>query len=173
MYSKPIHPATVHFPIAFITLAGVLDLLYAAATTPATAGYVQSTLKSLEFALPLNLLPTLSYYATIISLVTLTPAILSGIAQLLPLIKRDGFGSSKVKTAVAHAALNDISAGLLAYNWQTRSTVLNYTPSTVNIALSSALAVPMVLYSASLGGSLVYNYGMGIGSSTSRGKKTQ
>jgi uncharacterized membrane protein len=94
----------------------------------------------------------------------MVPSILSGGSQLLPLIQRDGLQTSKAKTGVAHAAMNDVVAAALAYNWWTRRNVPGFTPSPLNLVLSGLVAMPMVLYSAKLGGDLVYTYGMGIGS---------
>jgi uncharacterized membrane protein len=170
-YSHPLHPATVHWPIAAISLTGGLDLLHAAATSPMTSSYVAAAAKSVQFQIPLSLLPTLSHYTTIAALVTMVPSIVSGGSQLLPLIQRDGLSTSKAKTGVLHAAMNDVVFAALTYNWWTRRNIPGFTPTPLNLALSGLVALPMVLYSAKLGGDLVYTYGMGIGSS--RAKKSQ
>ncbi|KAF4636609.1 hypothetical protein G7Y89_g1472 [Cudoniella acicularis] len=161
MAGKPIHPATVHFPITFITLAGLLDLLHGAAESPITSSFVASAVKTIGLDFPLSVVPVLSFYATILALITIVPAILSGGSQLLPLIQRDGFGTAKARAALAHALLNDVATAMLGYNFWTRRTVVNYVPNTTNIALSGALALPLVLFAASLGGELVYTYGGG------------
>jgi hypothetical protein len=136
-----------------------------------TSGYVAAAAKTAQFQIPLTMLPVLSHYTTIAALVTMVPSILSGGSQLLPVIQRDGFKSSKAKTGVAHAAMNDVVAAALAYNWWTRRNVPGFTPSPLNLVLSGLVALPMVMYSAKLGGDLVYTYGMGIGSS--KAKKSQ
>jgi len=169
-----IHPATVHFPITFIALTGSLDLLYSATKFPPTASLILSTFKYLEVPSALvELLPQLSYYTTILALVTTVPSVVTGVGALLPYIQRDGFGSPKVRTGLQHAGLNDIAAAMLAYNWWTRRRVEDLAPTAVNTMLSGALALPVMLYAASLGGHLVYEYGMGVGKSSNKQKKSQ
>lgn len=123
--------------------------------------------------MPLALLPALSYYSTILALITAIPAVLSGAWELVPLIYRDGFGTRKVQTGLTHAVLNDVAMGMAAYNWRSRRAVEGFAPSTLNVALSAALAVPVMFFAAHLGGDLVYSQGMGVGRSRDRGKKTQ
>lgn len=90
---------------------------------------------------------------------------------MLPLIKRDGLGTKKVKTALAHAGLNDTVMVMLVYNWWTRRNVEGFAPSSINLAVSSSLAMPVVFFAASLGGKLVYEHGMGMArASTGKGK---
>ncbi|RDL39866.1 Uncharacterized protein BP5553_04206 [Venustampulla echinocandica] len=173
MAGKPLHPATTHFPIASITLAGLLDILHAAATSPSTEPFVAAAFKSLDIQLSLALLPVLSYYAIIIALITAIPAVLSGAWELLRLIARDGYGTRKARTALAHGALSNIATGITAYNWWSRRAVEGFAPSTLNVALSAALAMPVMVFAASLGGDLVYSQGMGVGRSKDTGKKTQ
>ena len=110
--------------------------------------------------------PVLSYYSTIITILTTLPAVATGIAQLAPVIQRDGFSSKKAKVGAMHALLNDVALITTVYNWWTRSQQVGFTPSTTNVLLSAALALPMTMYSAYLGGSLVYEYGMGFSKST-------
>jgi uncharacterized membrane protein len=153
-------------------LTGFLDLLHAATAFPPTASFVLSAFKFLDLQLTLvDLLPLLSYYTTILALLTTIPAIITGFSDLLPLILRDGFNVSKVRARLAHAALNDVATLSLAFNWWTRRRVDFKTPTTLNIALSGLLAVPVMFYAASLGGHLVYGYGMGVGKSSSKRKQ--
>jgi uncharacterized membrane protein len=166
----------VHFPIAAIALTGALDILHVAATNPLTSSHVVSIVKTLDFQIPLGLLPMLSYYSTIAALLATVPAVLSGGSQLLPLIQKHGFKSPKVKTAIAHAMLNDLVAFGMAYNWWTRRNVVGFAPSTVNLILSGVLGIPVVFFAAKLGGDLVYTYGMGMengrADASAKGKKS-
>lgn len=114
----------------------------------------------------------LSYYSTIITILVTVPAVVTGIVQLAPVIKRDGFQSKKAKVGAAHALLNDVALFATIYNWWTRSQQVGFTPSTTNVLISAGLALPMTMYSAYLGGSLVYEYGMGF-SRSSPLKKSQ
>ena len=110
----------------------------------------------------------LSYYSTILTILTTLPAVVTGVVQLAPVIQRDGFQSKKAKVGAVHALLNDIALFGTIYNWWTRSQQIGFTPSTTNVLVSSALALPITMYSAYLGGSLVYEYGMGFSRATLR-----
>lgn len=114
----------------------------------------------------------LSYYSTIITILVTLPAVVTGVAQLAPVIQRDGFQSKKAKIGAVHALLNDIALIGTIYNWWTRSQQIGFTPSTTNVLVSAGLALPITMYSAYLGGSLVYEYGMGF-SRSSPLKKSQ
>ena len=91
----------------------------------------------------------------------------------MPLVKRDGFGSKKAQTAVTHALLNDLVLFGAIYNWWTRRDTPGFEPSGVNLFISCLFALPTTLFAAYLGGSLVYNYGMGVGRKSSKDKKAQ
>ncbi|KAF2465633.1 uncharacterized protein BDR25DRAFT_270343 [Lindgomyces ingoldianus] len=173
MANHPKHPATVHFPITFITLTGALDVLYLASTHPTTAGLVASASKTLDVQLSPSMIPQLSYYTTLLTLITAVPAVLSGAIELMPLIKRNGFGSRKAQIGVLHAMLNDVGVFGSAYNWWTRRTVVGFEPSGTNVLISSVLALPTCLFAAYLGGALVYTYGMGVGRGRNKVKKAQ
>jgi uncharacterized membrane protein len=142
--------------------------------TPATAGAVATVFKTLDIAIPTSLLPTLSYYSTIFTLLSAVPAVISGALELQPVIARDGFGSKKAQAGVLHALVNDLTLFGAAYNWWVRRTTTGFVPSTTNVVISAALAVPASFFAAYLGGQLVYQYGMGVGrGSSSNAKKAQ
>lgn len=92
---------------------------------------------------------------------------------MLPLIKRDGFNTKKAKVGAAHAAINYMTTAGAAYNWYTRRGNQGFVPSDTNVLISSLVAAPATVFAASLGGSLVYVYGMGIGGGGARAKKAQ
>ncbi|KAF2643618.1 hypothetical protein P280DRAFT_478367 [Massarina eburnea CBS 473.64] len=170
--SHPKHPATVHFPITFTVVTGVLDALYLASITPSTSSAVASAFKSLNLQIPIALLPTLSYYTTILTLITAVPAIITGALEFMPVVQRDGLSSKKAQAGVLHALINDITLFGAAYNWWSRSGTTGFLPTTTNAAVSAAV-VPAVFGAAFLGGQLVFHYGMGIGrggSTTTKGK---
>ena len=145
-------------------------MFYAAASSPATAPLIQSALKSLDVQVYLNAIPLLSYYTTILALITAIPAIVTGGMELMPLIQRDGLNTPKARIGVAHAMLNDLGVFALAYNWWTRRAMNDFAPSATNLAISAALALPASSFAAYLGGSLVYGYGMGVGRASSKAK---
>lgn len=169
---KPIHPATVHFPIAFLSLAWGLDILYAATTKLQLAPLVKSVGTSL---------PDISrgaHYLQAIGLITAIPAVLSGGQQLIKMksnnqaFEADGKTMRpKFATALTHAALNDVALLAAAYSWYTRRENVGLLPSDANL-LISVVVLPILFYSASLGGKLVYNYGVGINLAKSKGKAT-
>ncbi|KAK7179958.1 hypothetical protein DPSP01_009874 [Paraphaeosphaeria sporulosa] len=169
----PKHPATVHFPLTFTFLTGVLDAIYLASVTPATSGTVATVFKTLDIAIPTSLLPTLSYYSTILTLLTAIPAVISGALELQPVIARDGFSSKKAQAGVSHALVNDIALFGAAYNWWVRRSTTGFVPDTTNVAISAALALPASFFAAYLGGQLVYQYGMGVGRGSSAARKAQ
>jgi uncharacterized membrane protein len=98
--------------------------------------------------------PVLSYYSTILTLLFTAPAVATGVQQLMPVIQRDGFSSKKAKVGVLHAAINDLAAIGALYNWWTRR-------DTPGFLISTVVALPMTMYAAYLGGSLVYIHGLG------------
>lgn len=169
-YSHPVHPALVHFPIAFLSLTYGLDTLHGLATP-------------LSMPIFRDLKPYLvdisraSHYANILGILTTLPAIVTGSAELIGMyrsnglyekVKRESDGqvvqsqiNPKVALAVSHAALNDISLAISVYNWYTRRNVPDFMPSNANMLLS-ALALPGLMLSGYLGGAMVYKYGVGV-----------
>jgi uncharacterized membrane protein len=139
--------------------------IYSARLTP--------SVKTFDIQIPLTLLPTLSYYSTILTIVTAIPAVVTGGMEFMPVIQRDGFSSQKAQTGVLHALLNDITVFGAIFNWWSRRNENAFTPSTTNVAISAG-AIPLSIGAAYLGGSLIYKYGMGVGKgSGSKQKKSQ
>ena len=185
---KPVHPATglslpllpssaakadlfqVHFPIAFLSLAWGLDILYALATKLQLAPLVKSVGPSL---------PDISrgaHYLQALGLITAVPAVLSGGQQLMKMksnnqaFEADGKTMRpKFQTALTHAALNDVALLTGAYSWYMRRQSVDLLPSDMNLLISAVL-LPILLFSASLGGKLVFNYGVGINLAKTKGK---
>lgn len=162
----------MHFPIAFLSLAWGLDILYAATTKLQLAPLVKSVGTSL---------PDISrgaHYLQAIGLVTAVPAVLSGAQQLIKMknnnqaFEADGKTMRpKFATTLTHAALNDVALVVAAYSWYTRRESVGLLPSDVNLLISVVL-LPVLFYSARLGGKLVYNYGVGINLAKPKGKGT-
>jgi uncharacterized membrane protein len=171
--SHPKHPATVHFPITFTCLTGALDIFHVASKNRTTAPFVNAALKALDIAVAPGVIPHLSYYTTLLSIITSVPATATGAWELMPLIKRDGVSSRKAQTGIAHAVLNDLMFFGAIYNWWTRRQAPGFEQSTTNIAISCFFALPTTLFAAHLGASLVYNYGMGVGRKSNKAKKAQ
>ncbi|WWC58884.1 uncharacterized protein I303_101429 [Kwoniella dejecticola CBS 10117] len=166
----PIHPATVHWPIAFLTLSfGItsLDLL------PLSL-YPTSVLP------PRATLGTLALYSAGAGVVSALPAIITGAGEAYELVRKEykekgenwgkvidsafnmkDTGGRKVKMTVKHASLNDMVVGLAAYNWYRGVYYPGEKLPQITLLLN-AIALPALLYSAMLGGRLVYEYAMGI-----------
>ncbi|KAF1988827.1 hypothetical protein K402DRAFT_461748 [Aulographum hederae CBS 113979] len=187
----PVHPATVHFPLAFLTLSYGLDIYHAIAPN------LPSSLT--------NLLPSAteltrgSYYLLSLGLLSSIPAVMSGGQQAFMMISKQGLYDTstsgkkvikpKVQTTIAHALANDVVLAISAYSWWVRrqnaaasmagkvgipTGAAAYAPETWMVGVSAVLAVGLV-FAANLGGTLVYNYGVGFRAvkSSVTGKKSQ
>jgi uncharacterized membrane protein len=111
----------------------------------------------------LNYLSLFSYASTIASIFTSLPALSSGLIEGYAMIQANGldFANPKVKVMVIHALLNDVAVAGAFYNFWTRSKVEGYLPDGVNALVSSVL-LGGVIFSAYLGGSLIYKHGVGV-----------
>lgn len=175
--SHPIHPAIVHFPIAFNILSWGLDITYALTTTYIKPGFLTS-----RFGAPTTLLDItrVSYFLMCAALITTVPAIMSGNIQLVGMIKKNGgpwekdaTGKQKstmvprIKMTITHALLNDAIFLVNLYSWWVRrgkeETSWNpgKTPTQMNMIISMVL-LPFLILTAKAGASLVYNHGVGL-----------
>ncbi|KAG9672491.1 hypothetical protein KCU99_g594, partial [Aureobasidium melanogenum] len=144
--SHPVHPATVHFPLTFLSAAYTLDTVYG----------VANRFRALAFLTPfLGDISRLGYICHVAGLVTSLPSFTSGSAELWELYKKGGINqkdkeltnpkshedinSRSIKIGLAHGALNFVAAGV-----------------------STVLTLPGVALSAALGGELVYGKGVGV-----------
>jgi uncharacterized membrane protein len=174
--SHPAHPALVHFPIAFNTLAWALDILYALTTLWVKPAFLTSRFGSASTLLDIT---RLSYFLLCAGLVTTIPAIMSGNKQLIGMISKNGGpwekdaqGKAKstmvprIKAGITHAAINDLVFIANLYSWYIRKdkeSALNpgKTPNQTNLIISMVL-LPFLLMSAKIGGTLVFNHGVGL-----------
>lgn len=169
----PIHPAIVHFPIAFNTLSWALDILYALTTT-----WLRPSFLTTRFGEPATLvdLTRLSYFLLCAGLISTVPAIMSGNVQLVGMIKKNGGpwekdsqGKQKdtmvprIKAAITHALINDVVFVVNLYSWYIRKNnkTVGRVPSDTNLLISAVL-LPLLLVSAKIGGTLVFNHGVGL-----------
>jgi len=167
----PLHPATVHFPLAFLFTSYAID-----AVQPILP-HLPSTIAS--FLPATTELTRISYYALSAGLLTSIPAVFSGGAQAWKMIQAQGIYESdnktikpKVQATIAHAASNDLLLIASAYSWYCRrqGTLINtYAPENWMIGMSVIL-LGGLLFSANLGGTLTYNYGMGMSMGKGKGK---
>ena len=173
--SRPLHPAIVHFPIAFLTITYAMDILYGLSTHPQTASWVR---KAYDFAPYLAEIARFSYFTNTLGVAVAIPTILTGGMELFAMIKRQGLLNKpqksegkadtskrihpKIKVGLAHAVMNDVGLFAAGFNWWTRRSTAGNAPTDVNIVVSS-VCLPLLLFAASLGGMLVYDYGVGVG----------
>jgi len=171
----PVHPALVHFPIAFSTLSWGLDLLYFATIT-----FKPEFLTS-RFGDSATLLDItrISYFLLCAGLITTVPTIMSGNIQLVGMIKKNGGpwekdaqGKAKstmvprIKATITHAIVNDLVFVVNLFSWYLRkdkagAVNVGKIPSNTNIILSAVL-LPTLMFAAKIGGTLTYNHGVGL-----------
>jgi len=171
--SHPVHPATIHMPIAFLMTASALDILSFIGLHSPTALYPLMKLttsttaftNNLDTVALLNYLSLFSYASTIAGLITSLPALSTGVAELYAMIQSRGLDFKNldpvVKVTLIHAGLNDLAIAGAAYNWLSRRGRTGFAVETSN-CLISAVILGGVMYSAFLGGSLIYAHGVGV-----------
>ncbi|KAK6518978.1 hypothetical protein TWF281_003669 [Arthrobotrys megalospora] len=172
--SHPVHPAIVHFPIAFLTFSHTIDILHYLTTNFSLP--ILSTLTPFfpQLLSTSRLLHTLGIFSAI-------PAILTGIAQAAAqaakpgnLYEADGKTIKKKFYVMAtHAALNDISIIVSGVSWWSRYKahgILGASEPGVNEVGVAGVVLPVMLFAASLGADLVYKYGMGFSAAKSSKK---
>ncbi|QIW98742.1 hypothetical protein AMS68_004260 [Peltaster fructicola] len=184
----PAHPATVHFPIAFLSLAYGLDILHT--VKPNLPGSVTSYIPA-DFDLT-----RASYYLLSLGLLTAIPAVVTGGQQAVKLFARQGMYEAdgktlkiKTKATIAHAVVNDIALAASAYVWYAKHQAANstivgklglssealYAPALWMVA-AQVITFGLLLFGASIGGALTYQYGVGfsaVGTSNNVGKKSK
>jgi uncharacterized membrane protein len=108
-YSHPIHPATVHFPLAFLTLANILNLLYGGVL------YMPNNPIFSRDRENLGTISILGYASNLLGIIASIPALLTGGAELYAMIQSNGLYQTddkgnktlipKVKAALMHVSI--------------------------------------------------------------------
>jgi len=174
MSEHPIHPATVHYPFAFLSLSYALDTAYGLATHASTS---KTILSIYNLAPHLGDLARFSHYVNILGILSAVPAAVTGSQQLLLMIQNQDLVSKleksqnkgatvqkmhpKMKLAFVHAAMMDLSIVGSVFNWWTRRSTAEHAPKEINLYVSAAL-LAVIFVSAHLGGSMVYDHGVGV-----------
>ncbi|PNS15536.1 hypothetical protein CAC42_795 [Sphaceloma murrayae] len=123
-------------------------------------------------------LARISYYALSLGLLTALPAVFSGAAQAIQMVGKQGLFEAdgktikiKFKTLITHVISSDIVLGVSAYTWYYRSAndAVNQ-GDFVRTGLAVLLSLGL-MFAAHNGGSLTYEYGMGL-SVGKKGKTT-
>ncbi|KAF2765633.1 hypothetical protein EJ03DRAFT_319027 [Teratosphaeria nubilosa] len=185
---KPVHPAAIHFPIAFLGLAVGLDVLHG------LSGWLPASISN---SLPIaNDMTRASYFLLCLGLITSIPAVTTGIGEAKKAIDKQGLYEQdgktikqKFKGVIAHAIANDIVIAVMTYIWYCRRSMAKdtiagkigvtglatpeaaYSPRTWMV-VAEALMGALQLFAANIGGSLTYNYGFGMAIGAG-GKKAQ
>ncbi|CAL3971532.1 unnamed protein product [Diplocarpon coronariae] len=165
--SHPLHPATVHLPIAFLFAASLLDLLaFGSLHSPLLVICLRNALGFLfPAATPAAViyhLSLFSYASTVAGILAALPAISSGLFELSAMVSARGLDLADpvVKTTLIHAGVNDAAVLGAVYNavsqWGD-----GFAPSGGNAFVSLGI-LGGVGYAAFLGGGLVYEHGVGV-----------
>jgi uncharacterized membrane protein/nitrite reductase/ring-hydroxylating ferredoxin subunit len=136
----PIHPMLVHFPIGFLVLSFLLDLV------------------SLAFPEVPNLVRG-SFYAMLLGIITALLAAVPGFVDYSD-IRRDH--PSKV-TATRHMILNLMVVAIYGINLWIRSSALSDPKISLPALLLSIIGVGLLSVSGYLGGRLIYDEGIAVG----------
>lgn len=139
-FGHPLHPAIVHFPIALFLLNLVLDI----------ASYLAG---------PSNTLFRASFYAISFGIGMAVLAALTGFVDRSD-IRLD---HPARKTSNIHMTLNLSAVGLFVINLFLRAQQLDLTQTPLIHLLLSFVGVAILLVSGYLGGTMVYDNGIGVG----------
>jgi len=174
--SHPVHPATVHFPLAFLTLANILNLLYG------TVLYFPNNPIFSRDQENLSALSILGYASNLLGIITSIPAVLTGGAELYAMINSNGLYLTdekgqkklvpKVRIALMHAGLNDLVVAGAVYNWLRERNATDFRPAGHQVVMS-AILMAVQMYAAYLGGDLIYTHGVGVQRMGEGAKKKQ
>ncbi|KAK2623525.1 hypothetical protein QTJ16_007079 [Diplocarpon rosae] len=166
--SHPLHPATVHLPIAFLLLASLLDMLaFTTLCSPLFVIHLTNALGPLfPTATPAAVtyhLSLFSYASTVLGTLTAFPAITSGVVELYTMVSARGLDLADpvVKTTLIHAGVNDVAVLGAVYNVVSKWKHVAFAPEAGNFLVSSGVLAG-IGYAAFLGGGLVYEHGVGV-----------
>lgn len=138
---SPLHPALVHIPIALFPLSSILDVASHLFTSPETR---------------------LVYAAFICLIAGIASALFAAIFGIVDYTDiRDDHPAKK--TATAHMALNLVAVGLYAGSAGLRFDAFDASATPTLPLVLSLVALAVLGYSGYLGGSLVYDHGIGVG----------
>ena len=177
--SKPVHPAAVHFPIAFLGLAYGLDLAHT--FSGSLPGFIANNIPGAAD------ISRITYFLFSLGLITALPAWITGVREAVVQISRTGMFEvqeystvmrEKFKPMIAHAVFNNVHLALATFVWYRRRAALKdsvagkligtnnpaaaaYQPKTWMIAVEGLLFV-ILMAAANVGSVLTYNFGMGM-----------
>ena len=136
----PIHPMLVHFPIGFLVLSFLLDLV--SLGFPEVPGLLRG-----------------SFYAMLLGIITALLAAVPGFVDYSD-IRRDHPGKA---TATRHMILNLMVVAIYGINLWIRSSALSDSKISLPPLLLSIIGIGLLSVSGYLGGRLVYDEGIAVG----------
>src|SRR5438067_7348696 len=136
----PIHPMLVHFPIGFLILSFLLDLV--SLGFPEVPGLLRG-----------------SFYAMLLGIITALLAAVPGFVDYSD-IRRDHPGKA---TATRHMILNLMVVAIYGINLWIRSSALSDSKISLPPLLLSIIGIGLLSVSGYLGGRLVYDQGIAVG----------
>ena len=167
------HPASVHFPIAFLALTCGLDLLQ-------TFNEVSGIAGESSFATPQEI-GKAAHYTQALGLITAIPALATGFASSLKSVSAQGLWDGqtgqlkpKMRVLLIHGAVTMLAMlGHLAI-WYSRERAISASSflgriNVQTVAFEAALTALMFV-GAALGGQLAFNFGMGMSSGQKKRK---
>lgn len=161
-------------PIGLLSLSFVLDSVQ-------VIPRLSQGLTWLKIFPPAAAVNTLSHYVGAAGLVFSIPTILTGLSELYGMWRKQveqkdtvektvqdaseapppDVSGEKLRIALTHASINSVVLGVGLWNWWVRRVDRDLVLPQAN-AWFSTFALPALFFSASLGGELVYKYGMGV-----------
>jgi len=192
--AKPIHPSTVHFPIAFLALAFSFDIVYHLSDRLPKAVTNQFP--------PYADLTRFSFYLLSIGLFSTIPAVVTGVREAVVSVQKQGLWEEgeknkgettfvvreKFKAMIAHAVIQDAVLIATATIWYQKRNAANnslagkvgvgsfstgaaaYAPTNAMV-IGEAILLAMIAMGGNIGHVLAFNFGMGL--SVGGGKKKQ
>jgi uncharacterized membrane protein len=82
--SHPVHPATVHIPLAFLTVANILNLVYGISLFLPSLSPLRNDKENVAT------LAILGYFTNVVGIIGSIPAIITGFAELYAMISTRG-----------------------------------------------------------------------------------
>lgn len=162
-FSHPLHPSSVHFPIAFLLAGSGLTLAgFTALRVPGLAAPFTKLLSMTRHEVATSMCKV-GHISNVAGLVSSFVALNSGIWEGYNIYRNRGLNLSDpvVTTTIYHAALNDIAIVASAFNWWSLRNNVSFIPTPTNAAVSAFIFAGVGL-SGYLGGTLVYKYGIGV-----------
>lgn len=145
---KPLHPPLTDIPIATYVLAGIFDVI-------SFVGQDEPWSRNVFLA------------GTYLLIAGLAVSLLTGVTGLWDLLRSTRKGTQVRRTANAHAAVMSFVATIVAVDIGLRVSVLNdRSHPTVVILVLSVLVAGSVALGATVGGTLVYDYGFNVETAT-------